>query len=407
MKDIVVLCPSRGRPDKAAEMLTSFRETAVLLATEMVLVVDEDDPTLEGYLALPSQFTVPRHGPLAPPNPPRIMILKPNETGNLTAATNTAAARIWDDDIIIGHVGDDHRFRSESWDKRISETLTETGVAYGDDGHWGQTLPTAAFLTSDIPRALGWYALPLSRHYGIDDAWGDIGRDLGCLHYLPDVKIIQPGPEQTAANGDAIFWKAQEHRSADADAFFNWRDNGGREADITRVRPLLLGPSDELIAHANAWGDMAPHVRQLTEFASKAKVIVEWGVRAGVSSWAFLDGLPPDGRLIGVDIEPNSPIHPHVAEDPRFTFICGNDLEVPIPDDIDILMIDSSHEYEQTRMELLRAESLRVPLILLHDYLYEDTPGVREAVNLFVRAGSYRLDRVYESKWGLAVLVPR
>lgn len=233
MKDIVVLCPTRGRPDTAAEMLTTFRATAHLLATEIILVVDSDDPEVEGYLQLPSQFMGAGAGLLQPPNPPRVMVI--DDGGSLTAATNSAARRIWDDDCIIGHIGDDHRFKTPGWDKRIAEVLTKTGVAYGNDGFWGERLPTAAFLTSDIPRALGWYALPISRHYGIDDAWGDIGRAVGNLIYLRDVDIIQPGPYETMLNGDDVYWRAQENREADAAAYFNWRDNGGRVADMERL----------------------------------------------------------------------------------------------------------------------------------------------------------------------------
>jgi len=239
MKDIVVLCPTRSRPDLCAEMMVSFRATAHLIATEMILVVDDDDPEIDGYLKLPSQFMGAGAGLLQPPNPPRIMIIPIAEGGSLTAATNTAAARVWDENCIIGHIGDDHRFETAGWDKRISDVLTKTGVAYGDDGFWGERLPTAAFLTSDIPRTLGWYANPVTLHYGIDDTWGDIGRALDNLVYLPDVRIIQPGPHETMLNGDEIYWRAQEHRESDANAYFTWRDDGRRVAELGRMVDAL------------------------------------------------------------------------------------------------------------------------------------------------------------------------
>jgi hypothetical protein len=239
MKDVVVLCPTRGRPDLAAEMVASFRATAHLLSSEVILVVDDDDPELAGYRKLSDAFNDTSSGPLKPPNPLRVMVIPIAEGGSLTAATNTAAKRVWDDDCIIGHVGDDHRFETAGWDKRISESLTRSGVAFGDDGFWGPRLPTAAFLTSDIPRYLGWYANPVTLHYGIDDTWGDIGRALDNLIYLPDVRIIQPGPHETMLNGDDVYWRAQQHRETDANAYFTWRDDGRRVAELGRMAAAL------------------------------------------------------------------------------------------------------------------------------------------------------------------------
>ena len=81
------------------------------------------------------------------------------EGGTLTKPTNEAVALIWDADSIIGHVGDDHIFRTPGWDGIIEATLVEPGVAYGDDLLQGATLPTAVFMSSIIPKTLDWYAL--------------------------------------------------------------------------------------------------------------------------------------------------------------------------------------------------------------------------------------------------------
>jgi hypothetical protein len=166
-------------------------------------------------------------------------------------------------------------------------------------------------------------------------------------------------------------------------------------------------PGMTLREYANAWVDMAPHLDQLTALALWAKVVVEWGLRGGVSTWALLDGLPPDGKLVGVDIVPDSylPLPPRVKEDPRFTLICGDDLLVELPHSIDLLMIDSSHEYFHTVAELDRVVALGPKVVALHDYLYSDTPGVKRAVDEFVKWSPYRLDVVHPSRWGLAVLL--
>lgn len=240
MTDIVVLCPTRGRPDKAAEMIASFRETVALFATQIVLVVDRDDPAVLDYLRIPALFTEAAGGsPLRPPDRPSVMVLDAEHTGDLTAATNTAAARVWGDDCIIGHVGDDHRFRTPGWDKAIVAALTESGVAYGDDGFWHDQIPTAWFVSSVLPRALGWLALPLVHHYGIDNAWRELGRGLGRLAYLPGVHIEHPPLAVRVAEADETFTRAQRHRRSDQLAFYAWRDSYGLETDLARLRGAL------------------------------------------------------------------------------------------------------------------------------------------------------------------------
>ena len=182
-------------------------------------------------------------------------------------------------------------------------------------------------------------------------------------------------------------------------------------------------PADiTLEQYAKAWVDMEPHIGQLRDYAAQAKVIVEFGVRGAVSTWAMLDGLPPDGRLIGVDIKGDRrwldehqpdwtgyvlPLPRRVRDDPRFELRVGDSLKVPLPDHADLVMIDSSHEYEQTLGELVRAADMAPAVIALHDYYHPTAPGVRRAIEEFITAdGRYQLATVHPSDYGLAVLRP-
>jgi predicted O-methyltransferase YrrM len=175
--------------------------------------------------------------------------------------------------------------------------------------------------------------------------------------------------------------------------------------DWDKIAPDTIG----LEEYARAWIDMAPHVPTLKALAAESKVIVEFGLRGAVSTWAMLEGLPPDGHLLGVDIDPNAPVPTRVRNDPRFNLVTGNSLEVDLPPTADLVMIDSSHEFTQTVLELARAATLRPRVIVCHDYLYAHTPQVKAAVDGFVMKGylvepEYRLAHVEASKWGLAVL---
>lgn len=173
-----------------------------------------------------------------------------------------------------------------------------------------------------------------------------------------------------------------------------------------------IPPDITLGEYARAWIDMEPHVAELQVYARGKRTIVEFGLRGAVSTWAMLDVMPADGVLYGVDIDPDVPLPPRVAGDPRFRFVLGDSLAVKLPKRADLVMIDSSHEFAQTVAELRRAATLQPDAILLHDYLYAETPGVARAVDGYVAPGyltdePYRLQTVHRSRWGLAVLVPR
>lgn len=173
-----------------------------------------------------------------------------------------------------------------------------------------------------------------------------------------------------------------------------------------------IPPDITLDEYAKAWIDMEPHIADLADLARGKRTIVEFGIRGGVSTWAMLSAMADDGLLVGVDIDPDAPIPPAVRDDPRFSLHTGDSLGVRLPAHADMVMIDSSHEFAQTVRELVRAASLTPDVITLHDYLYPETPGVRRAVDGYTAPGylrdePYRLATVHQSRWGLAVLVPR
>jgi predicted O-methyltransferase YrrM len=151
--------------------------------------------------------------------------------------------------------------------------------------------------------------------------------------------------------------------------------------------------------------DMAPHFRTLIRYARECRTIIEWGVRGGVSTWAFLDGLPEDGLLVSVDI--NDCVVPRrVSQDPRWVFIVGDDLDpavrAQLPPTADIVFIDTSHTYEQTVAELEIAPDYRPDRIVMHDV---NQPQVRQAVDEFCAREGWTM-AAYEDPYGLATLVP-
>jgi len=235
---ILTLCPTRGRPLRAAETLRSFRETAQKLDSRLVFVIDYDDPAREEYLLLGKQW-VRRFGFDA--DAPYFVTLPAKDTGDLVKATNAKLHRFWDRCDIFGHVGDDHVFRTKGWDAAISDALADKpGVAYGDDGIHGQAIPTAAFVSSVIVKALGWLALPTCHHLYIDNAWYALGQRLGSRHYLPKVSIEHMHPLVGKAPYDEGYVRnnAPDMYEHDRAAYEAWLA-GPIEDDLVRVRAAI------------------------------------------------------------------------------------------------------------------------------------------------------------------------
>jgi predicted O-methyltransferase YrrM len=168
------------------------------------------------------------------------------------------------------------------------------------------------------------------------------------------------------------------------------------------VTPLA---ATDLQSWADDQVDMAPHYRTLIRYAREAKVIVEFGVRGGVSTWAFLDGLPDDGLLYSVDIV-DCIVPPRVSGDPRWTFIVGDDMDpavqAQLPETADLVFIDTSHEYEHTVNEIAYALTLEPARIVFHDYVM---PPVQRAVDEFTARTGWRLV-ANELPFGLATVEP-
>ncbi len=161
----------------------------------------------------------------------------------------------------------------------------------------------------------------------------------------------------------------------------------------------------DLGAFANEWVDMAPHYPTLIRYARECDVIIEWGVRGGVSTWALLEGLKDGGTLWSVDID-ECVVPPRVSSDPRWRFLIGDDLDpliqAQLPPVCDLVFIDTSHTYEQTAGELVYALTLQPRRIVMHDV---NQAPVRQAVDEFIAREGWRMTG-YEEPWGLATLEP-
>jgi len=231
MRDLLVIVPSRGRPHRLAAML----DAALGLAeaqTDVVVGLDEDDPSLEGYRALEGRE--------------RVFWLTGARLG-MPEWTSRLAMMFAGEYRALASLGDDHQPRTPGWDAKLLGALDENGlgIAYGDDlnprNQHGQIMVTAPVISSEIVTALGWMCLPGISHFYADNVWEDLGKDAGCLYLLPDVVIEHLHPSVTGRDNDATYADAYASWDADQRAFFAWREHQ-RAIDSETVRKVHDAP---------------------------------------------------------------------------------------------------------------------------------------------------------------------
>lgn len=229
---MIVIVPSRARPTRAMDMATSARSKAQDPdSLDVVIVIDDTDPMLAEYT---SMFR--REGPT------RLVVLEGRhrytECLNLIAFSPEA-----DGHDILGAFGDDVIFRTQGWDTATRKALSRRGIAYGDDLIHGKNHPTAVFMSRVVMEAIGWLALPHTKHQWADDAWKQLGQRSRCLRYMPDVVFEHMHPAVDKAEWDdtyrdVIGGRVPGAAKADYEGFIAWVENGGLITDSGKVRAL-------------------------------------------------------------------------------------------------------------------------------------------------------------------------
>jgi hypothetical protein len=226
MADLVVVVPSRGRPEQAHSLLVAFKTTCTA-ATELVFAVDDNDPTVDDYPGGACVFTSPSR--------------------NMGEALHNAVAYFTDDRVIggppfaVGFMGDDHLPRTRGWDAAYLDALRElgTGIVYGNDLAQGAGLATQCAMTSNIIRELGYMAPRALVHMYFDNFWMSLGNEAACLRYLPDVIVEHRHPVAGKAAWDEGYARVNspEMLARDESAFLDYLGSGFR-ADVEKVLAL-------------------------------------------------------------------------------------------------------------------------------------------------------------------------
>lgn len=201
MSDLCVIVPSRGRPQNIADLVRWWDDMTSNKA-RLLVVVDDDDPELLGYLELGLSARAP--GIDLWSLPPR---------GSMVGALNQAVRLLGPSDVFpsldfpfaLGFMGDDHRPRTPGWDLDVVAELRRLGmgIVTGRDGFREDHLPTWCAMTSNIVKILGYMAPPGLVHIAVDNAWMTLGSALGAFSYLPHVLVEHMHPFAGKAQMDA------------------------------------------------------------------------------------------------------------------------------------------------------------------------------------------------------------
>jgi len=204
VKNLVVLVPSRNRPQNIADLIKAFDDTKT--ESDLIVIVDDNEPEMDAYLQLGCDiFVVEKRGK------------------GMAKPLNFAAKHFAHKYRHFAFLGDDHRPRTKNWDVAFINALDklETGLVYGNDLLQGENLATAIAMTGDIVNALGGMVPPEMIHLYLDNFWMRLGNDLNALRYMPEIIIEHLHPIAGKAKWDQGYKdvNAEEVYSADKKAF--------------------------------------------------------------------------------------------------------------------------------------------------------------------------------------------
>lgn len=226
---MLVIVPSRGRPDNIAELIDAWQQTRTYASLQVI--VDDDDEMVERYEMVMEEV----------PSWASLEITPRKRLGPTLNEYAVKAAPLYD---VIGFMGDDHRPRTAEWDRRFAGGLAQVGgvgVVYGNDLFQGPNLPTAVWMSSCIVENLGYMVPPGMVHLWLDNFWRDFGNGLGRLVYLHDVVIEHMHPQAGKSEWDPGYVEVNSGAvwTADEETYKAYQATT-LQSDIDKIRTRCL-----------------------------------------------------------------------------------------------------------------------------------------------------------------------
>lgn len=202
---LLIIVPSRGRPENAKRLLDRVVETTCSTdRVDIVFAVDLSDTSRFDY----------------PPQNTTIVV-----GGNMVRALNEVAIIKHNTYGFISFMGDDVLPHS-GWSERILEALDHksNGIVYGNDLAQKEKLPTSVFMDSNIVKTLGFMAPPNQAQLYVDNFWKHLGESLDTLIYVDNAILEHLHPHVQKAESDSVYENAYSavNELADKNAFYSY-----------------------------------------------------------------------------------------------------------------------------------------------------------------------------------------
>jgi predicted O-methyltransferase YrrM len=219
MPDLAVIVPTRGRPENIRRLIGAWDFTNAWDSADLILVVDADDPEVDGYHQILREFVEAGCRGLQIVHIERWIPM----VHKLDLAARTAAETYW----AVGFAGDDHLPQTIGWAARYLTVLRElgTGMVYGDDGYQGVKLSTEWAVTSDAVRALGRMVPAPVEHMFCDNAIMELFTMVGAIRHLPEIRIEHRHPYAGKAVSDSQYERvnSRDQMGRDQRTFRKWQ----------------------------------------------------------------------------------------------------------------------------------------------------------------------------------------
>lgn len=243
MSRLLMIVPTRSRPQNVMPVVEAWLETDAFAVADLMLVADMDDPSFDAYCTATERAA---RDVAARTRSGMVILHCAPRHEQLVPKLNAAALNAADDYEFVGFAGDDHLPRTRAWAQSFVDLFDRdrsAGIAYPDDGYQHENLASSWVMRADIVRELGRMVPAPVEHLYCDNSVMDVGREAGCLTYLPDVLVEHVHPVAGKVVTDAQYERVngREQYRRDRPAYKRWKRDGGLASDAAQVRAVTDG----------------------------------------------------------------------------------------------------------------------------------------------------------------------
>lgn len=153
--------------------------------------------------------------------------------------------------------------------------------------------------------------------------------------------------------------------------------------------------------------DINEHIKTMHKYANECNHITEFGVRTGISTWAWLASRAQIVRCFDIDnVSKNLKHHYESAKETRkdFTFTCVNTIADKLEiEETDLLFIDTNHTYDQCIKELKQHGKKVKKYLIFHDTTL--CVELNKAINEYLELDkTWKIKEVFTNNNGLTIL---